>query len=89
MRNKMHITLSKLLENTARSQLQAESMVEFKKAYWNKALQKKALKQRITALRKMMDDVPEFKQRVLDQCKYGRERAMRLSILRRKFDGIC
>jgi len=85
----MHITLSKLLENTARSQLQAESTVEFKKAYWNKALQKKALKQRIAALRKMMDDVPEFKQRVLDQCKYGLERAIQLSILRRKFDGIC
>lgn len=85
----MHITLSKLLENTARSQLQAEYNPEFNKMYLNKGIRKKALKQQIAMIKKQMDRDPEMKRNILNQCKYGRERAIQLSILRRKFDGIC
>lgn len=82
----MHITLSKLLENTARHLLFNVYGPEFEKSYPTKAMQHKAVKQQITMIKKQMDRDPEMKRNILNQCKYGRERAIQLSILRRKFE---
>ena len=78
----MHISLSQLLENTAKAQVeQLHGIIKGKKKRFLIARYTKQLKRR-------MDDSPELKQCILDQCKYGRERAIRLMILRRKFEGI-
>jgi len=78
----MHISLSKLIENTANAQiLQLHGKIEGKKKRFLLARYVKQLKRRMT-------DSPELKQCILDQCKYGRERAIRLMLLRRNFEGI-
>ena len=77
----MHISLSKLIENTANAQIkQLHGKIEGKKKRFLLARYVKQLKRR-------MENSSELKQCILDQCKYGRERAIRLMLLRRNFEG--
>jgi len=78
----IYISLSQLLENTVKAQVeQLHGIIKGKKKRFLIARYTKQLKRRMT-------DSPELKQCILDQCKYGRERAIRLMLLRRKFEGI-
>ena len=78
----MRISLSNLIENTANAQvLKFHGEIAGKKKRFLIARYSKQLKRR-------MEDSPELKQCILDQCRYGRERAIRLMLLRRNFEGI-
>lgn len=82
----MHITYNELLENTAKHMLAKAYPVEFSTGRFNKRWQKQAVKVQVDRLKRALNKDPEKKQCVLDQCKYGSERAIQLSILRRKFE---
>lgn len=82
----MHITYNKLLENTAKHILMQANPTVFPNAKFDKRWQKKAVSDQVAELKKALNKDPEKKQCVLDQCKYGKERAFRLHLLRRKFE---
>ena len=82
----MHITYNQLLENTAKHMLLFANPVEFSTGRFNRRWQRDAVREQVKELKKALDKDPEKKRCALDQCKYGRERAIRLSILRRRFE---
>ena len=77
----MHIQLSDLLENTAKQQVfQIHGRIKGAKKRFLVARYTKQLKRR-------MEESPELKQCILDQCKYGREEAIRLMLSRKEEAG--
>ena len=83
--SKMLITYNKLLENTAKHMLISDNPVIFSNGKFDTKLKKQALKEQVKQLKKAYEKDPEKKRCVLDQCRFGKERAFRLHLLRRKY----
>ena len=75
----MHIKFNTLLENSARQRLIQAYPVLLSNGKFNTPPKKDLLKRQIKAMRKALMKDPEALRCVLDQCKYGIEKAMQLA----------
>ena len=75
----VHIKLNTLLEQTAKKRLIEAYPLLLSNGNFNTPEKKDLLKRQITSMKKTMMKNPEIKRCILDQCKYGIEKAMQLA----------